>query len=214
MPITRGLKAIQDPQGKSRVRCDCRHLSPDKIFRNKLFNQFMTKSNPLSDFVQFIIGGCFFAAGVFLLSNQVMVRAPMAIGGAVRSGYGGGWGAGFAFPWGSPGMGLLLLPLGIGLCMAFAGVYERWSKLLIWASLSALLLGVLNSIRMSFVPTTLWQLGVYIAMIGIGGGLMFKGLKGSGENEHQSQQQPGPDNSGVLKELAELRDKVDRMDDN
>ena len=46
----------------------------------------MYKSNPLSDFVQFIIGGCFFAAGVFLLSNQVMVRAPMAIGGEVRSG--------------------------------------------------------------------------------------------------------------------------------
>ena len=97
----------------------------------------MNKSNPLSDFVQFIIGGCFFAAGVFLLSNQVMVRAPMAIGGAVRSGYGRGWGSGFAFPWGSPGMGLLLLPLGIGLCMAFAGAYERWSKLLIWASLCA-----------------------------------------------------------------------------
>ena len=98
--------------------------------------------------------------------------------------------------------------------MAFAGVYERWSKLLIWASLSALLLGVLNSIRMSFIPTTLWQLGVYVAMIGIGGGLMFKGLKGSGENERHAQQPPGPDNSDVLKELAELRNKLDRMDNN
>ena len=136
----------------------------------------MGKTNPFFDFIQFIIGGCIFAAGVFLLSNQVMVRAPIAIGGAIRSGYGRDWGAGFAFPWGSPGMGLLLLPLGIGLCMAFAGAYARWSKLLIWASLSALLLGVFNSIRMSFVPTTLWQLGVYIAMTGIGGGLMFKSL--------------------------------------
>ena len=174
----------------------------------------MTKSNPLSDFVQFIIGGCFFAVGVFLLSNQVMVRAPMAIGGAVRSGYGAGWGAGVAFPWGSPGMGLLLLPLGIGLSMVFAGVYERWSKLLIWASLSALLLGVLNSIRMSFIPTTLWQLGVYITMIGIGGGLMFKGLKSSGEQEHHSQQPPSPDNSDVMKELADLRKKINRMENN
>lgn len=136
----------------------------------------MSKTNSLSDFIQFIVGGCFFAGGVFLLANQVMVRAPMAIGGAVRSGYGRSWGTGFAFPWGSPGMGLLLLPLGIGLCMAFAGAYARWSKLLIWASSSALLLGVLNSIRMSFMPTTLWQLGIYIAMIGIGGGLMFKSL--------------------------------------
>ena len=176
----------------------------------------MRKSNPLSDFMQFIVGGCFFAAGVFLLSNQVMVRAPMAIGGAIRSGYGYGygcgWRAGFAFPWGSPGMGLLLLPLGIGLCMAFAGVYARWSKLLIWTSLSALLLGVLNSIRMSIMPTTLWQLGVYIAMIGIGGGLMFKGLKDSGSDTNQDNSRPsGPGNDEVLQELAELRAKVDRM---
>ena len=172
----------------------------------------MKQSNPLSDFIQFIIGGFFFAAGVFLLSNQVMVRAPMAIGSAVRSGYRRGWGAGFGFPWGSPGMGLLLLPLGIGLCMAFAGVYARWSKLLIWASLSALLLGVLNSVRMSFMQTTLWQLGVYMAMIGIGGGLMFKGLKGDGGDDSQANSRSsGPDDTDVLQELAELRAKVDRM---
>ena len=174
----------------------------------------MKQSNPLSDFVQFIIGGCFFAAGVFLLSNQVMVRAPMAIAGVIRSGYGRGWGAGFVFPWGSPGMGLLLLPLGIGLCMAFADVYARWSKLLIWGSLSALLMGVLNSIRMSFVPTTLWMLGVYVGMIGIGGGLMFKGLKGAGDDQPQSPQSPqasGVDNADVLEELADLRAKVDRI---
>jgi hypothetical protein len=174
----------------------------------------MNKTNPLSDFVQFIIGGCFFAAGVFLLSNQVMVRAPMAIGGAVRSGYGRGWGSGVAFPWGSPGMGLLLLPLGIGLCLAFAGAYERWSKLLIWASLSALLLGVLNSVRMSFMPTTLWQLAVYIAMIAIGGGLMFKGLKGSGMESSSSQdkpQSPNQYNAEVLNELAELKNQINQM---
>ena len=172
----------------------------------------MSKSNTLSDFIQFIIGGCFFAAGVFLLSNQVMVRAPIAIGGAIRSGYGRGWGAGFAFPWGSPGMGLLLLPLGVGLCMAFAGVYGRWSKLLMWTSLSALLLGVLNSIRMSFMPTTLWQLGVYTAMIGIGGGLMFKGLKNSGIDDNQANPRPSePANADVLKKLAELRKKIDQM---
>ena len=96
--------------------------------------------------------------------------------------------------------------------MAFAGVYARWSKLLIWTSLSALLLGVLNSIRMSFMPTTLWQLGVYIAMIGIGGGLMFKGLKNSGIDDNQTNPRPSePANADVLKELAELRKKVDRI---
>lgn len=180
----------------------------------------MKQTNPISDFIQFIIGGCFFAAGVFLLSNQVMVRAPQVFGSSLRSGHGRFWGSGFAFPWGTPGMGLLLLPLGIGLCLAFAGAYKRWSQLLIWASLAGLLVGVLNSIRMSFVPTTLWQLGVYVAMIGIGDGLMFKGLKGSdddtqgskGNRSSDNPQPNGADNTDVLKELAELRDKVSQME--
>jgi hypothetical protein len=51
-------------------------------------------------------------------------------------------------------------------------------------------------------------------MIGIGGGLMFKGLKSSGEQEHHSQQPPSPDNSDVMKELADLRKKINRMENN
>ena len=62
------------------------------------------------------------------------------------------------------------------------------------------------------MPTTLWQLGVYMAMIGIGGGLMFKALKGGGGDDSQaSPRSTGPDNTDVLQELAELRAKVDRM---
>ena len=62
------------------------------------------------------------------------------------------------------------------------------------------------------MPTTLWQLGVYIGMIGIGGGLMFKGLKGSGDEDNKAPPRPsGPDNVDVLEELTELRAKVDRM---
>ena len=62
------------------------------------------------------------------------------------------------------------------------------------------------------MPTTLWQLGVYMAMIGIGGGLMFKGLKGGGGVDSQTKPRPsGPDNTDVLKELTELRAKVDRL---
>ena len=39
------------------------------------------------------------------------------------------------------------------------------------------MIGVLNSIRLTFMPTTLWALGTYIAMIAIGGGLMFRSLR-------------------------------------
>ena len=62
------------------------------------------------------------------------------------------------------------------------------------------------------MPTTLCQLGVYMAMIGIGGGLMFKGLKGGGGDDFQANPRSSrPDNTNVLQELAELRAKVDRM---
>lgn len=141
----------------------------------------MARSNPSGDFVQFLIGGCLFGAGGFLMANQVLVRSELLLqrtpGGFGRWGGWGGWGgAGAAIPFGTPGMGLLMLPLGIGVCLLFAGSYRRWANLLIWASLAALLVGVLNSLRMSFMPTTLWQLGVYIVMIAAGGGLMFRGL--------------------------------------
>ena len=36
MPYRSGLKAIQNPSGKSRGRCDCRHLSPDKKLTHTL----------------------------------------------------------------------------------------------------------------------------------------------------------------------------------
>jgi hypothetical protein len=139
----------------------------------------MARSNPSGDFLQFLIGGCLFGSGGFLLANQVMVRSEMVLHGGhgVRPWGGmGGMAGGFAMPWGTPGMGLLMLPLGIGVCLLFAGRYRRWANLLIWASLAALTVGVLNSLRMSFMPTTLWQLGVFIVMIAAGGGLMFRGL--------------------------------------
>ena len=59
------------------------------------------------------------------------------------------------------------------------------------------------------MPTTPWQLGVYIAMMAIGGGLMFKGLKDGAIDENQVDSLPsGPDKSDVLEELAELRAKL------
>lgn len=39
---------------------------------------------------------------------------------------------------------------------------------------AALGVGVLNSIRLTFMPTTLWALATYIVMIAAGGGLIFR----------------------------------------
>ena len=171
----------------------------------------MARSNPSGDFVQFLIGGCLFGAGGFLLANQVLVRpefAPPRYGGFGRWGGWGGWGGGgVTIPFGTPGMGLLMLPLGIGVCLLFAGSYRRWANLLIWASLAALLVGVLNSLRMSFMPTTLWQLGVYIVMIAAGGGLMFRGL-----NAYDADGQTLADKNDATRQQADdLRREIEAL---
>jgi hypothetical protein len=171
----------------------------------------MARSNPSGDFVQFLIGGCLFGAGGFLLANQVLVRPEFrspSFGGFGRWGGWGGWGgAGAAMPFGTPGMGLLMLPLGIGVCLLFAGSYRRWANLLIWASLAALLVGVLNSLRMSFIPTTLWQLVVYIVMIAAGGGLMFRGL-----NSYDADGQTLADKNDATRQQADdLRREIEAL---
>ena len=169
----------------------------------------MARSNPSGDFVQFLIGGCLFGAGGFLMANQVLVRSELLLQ-RTPGGFGrwGGWGgAGAAIPFGTPGMGLLMLPLGIGVCLLFAGNYRRWANLLIWASLAALLVGVLNSLRMSFMPTTLWQLVVYIVMIAAGGGLMFRGL-----NAYDSDGQTLADKNDATRQQADdLRREIEAL---
>jgi hypothetical protein len=48
-----------------------------------------------------------------------------------------------------------------------------------------LVVGVLGSIRLTYRPSTLWELVVYIAMIAIGGGLMFRSLRGDDDERVQ-----------------------------
>ena len=75
------------------------------------------------------------------------------------------------------------------------------------ASLAALLVGVLNSLRMSFMPTTLWQLVVYIVMIAAGGGLMFRGL-----NAYDSDGQTLADKNDATKQQADdLRREIEAL---
>jgi len=137
----------------------------------------MTKRNPTTDFIQFIAGGALFGSGGFLLANQVMASSAFAY----RGGGWGRYGGGVMFPIGTPGMGLLMIPLGIGVCLLFAGTFKRWANHMIWASLAALVVGVLISIRLTFMPTTFWALATYIVMIAAGAGLMFRSLGGYDE---------------------------------
>jgi hypothetical protein len=81
--------------------------------------------NPINDFIQFIVGGSLFGGGIFLLANQVMASSVFTYRG-------GGWGrfggSGSMLPIGTPGIGMLMIPLGIGVCLLFAGTYKRWAE--------------------------------------------------------------------------------------
>ena len=74
--------------------------------------------NPTNDFIQFIAGGSLFGVGIFLFANQVMASSAVTYRGGGWGRYGGG---GSMFPIGTPGMGLLMIPLGIGVCLLFTG---------------------------------------------------------------------------------------------
>ena len=167
-----------------------------------------------NDFIQFITGGSLFGGGIFLLANQVMASSAFTYRGGGWGRYGGG---GSMVPFGTPGMGLLMIPLGIGVCLLFTGAYKRWANLLVWGSVAALGVGVLNSIRLTFMPTTLWQLGVYIVMIAAGGGLMFRGLRAydaegksyAVKNEAEKQQ-----TDDLRREIEALKARLDERNGN
>ncbi|QVL54107.1 MAG: hypothetical protein KFB97_07340 [Cyanobium sp. M30B3] len=172
--------------------------------------------------MQFIVGGCLFGGGVFLFMNQVMVRSDGLALGLRRSfgGMAGGWrgwgsGSGLLPGFGTPGMGLLMIPLAIGVCLLFAGRYQRWARLLVWGSLAALFVGVLNSVRITLMPATLWQLAVYVVMIASGGGLMFRSLSGyADDNGPRSSGGPDPrgDEADLRLELTELRRRLESLE--
>ena len=169
----------------------------------------MARRDAAGDFVQFLVGGCLFGAGGFLLANQVMVRSELVLG---RSSSIGIWSRGaWAMPWGTQGMGLVMLPLGIGVCLLFAGAYRRWANLLVCASLAALLVGVLNSLRMTFIPTTLWQLAVYVVMIAAGGGLMFRGLRAYDQHGQTRQAMDEDSQEELRREIEALKARLDKQ---
>ena len=130
----------------------------------------MAQSNPQGDFVQFILGGALASGGAFALMNQVFLSSSWSR--SPRYSYGG-----FTLPIGTPGMGLLMIPLGIGVVLLFLDGYRRLSQFLIWGSAAALLVGVLNDLHMRMATISLWQLVVEILMIAAGAGLMFRSLK-------------------------------------
>ena len=154
----------------------------------------MDSRDSIRDFFTFLLGTVLLSMGAFLFFNQVMVSSvPVGRGlrigqgfgrswggGGYGSGFGGGgWAGGFGMPQGfGDSFGLLLIPLVIGVCLLFAQRNQRWGLCLVLASVAALAAGVLQPLNMRFQSTTLWNVLTMMALIGSGGGLMFRSLRG------------------------------------
>jgi hypothetical protein len=164
----------------------------------------MDSRDPIKDFFGFLLGGVLLSMGAFLFFNQVMVSSqPIGMGRGLRFGQGfgrswgggygsgfggGGWGGGFGMPQGlGDSFGLLMIPLVIGVCLLFALRNQRWGWFLVLASVAALAVGVLQTLIMRFQPTTLWNLLTMMALIGSGGGLMFRSLRGYDGDKEQKE---------------------------
>jgi hypothetical protein len=164
----------------------------------------MDSRDPIRDFFTFLLGAVLLSMGAFLFFNQVVVSSePMGAGlrfgrgfgrywgggyaaGSGGGGWGSGWGGGFGMPQGlGDSFGLLLIPLVIGVCLLFALRNQRWGWFLVLASVAALAVGVLQKLIMRFQPTTLWNMLTMMALIGSGGGLMFRSLRGYDDDKKQ-----------------------------
>ena len=164
----------------------------------------MDSRDPIRDFFTFLLGAVLLSMGAFLFFNQVVVSSePMGAGlrfgrgfgrywgggyaaGRGGGGWGSGWGGGFGMPQGlGDSFGLLLIPLVIGVCLLFALRNQRWGWFLVLASVAALAVGVLQTLIMRFQPTTLWNMLTMMALIGSGGGLMFRSLRGYDDDKQQ-----------------------------
>jgi hypothetical protein len=164
----------------------------------------MDSQDPIRDFFTFLLGAVLLSMGAFLFFNQVVVSSePTGAGlrfgrgfgrywgggyaaGSGGGGWGSGWGGGFGMPQGlGDSFGLLLIPLVIGACLLFALRNQRWGWFFVLASVAALAVGVLQTLIMRFQPTTLWNMLTMMALIGSGGGLMFRSLRGYDDDKQQ-----------------------------
>jgi hypothetical protein len=167
---------------------------------------------PAQDFLLFLIGGAFFSAGIFLFSSQVMVDS-----GLFAPGFGwgrrhvGAWNPGFGGLWpdgAGQGIGLLMIPFGIGVALLFANLFRKVGWFLIWAASAAVGVGILQSLVFRFRPASLWSLASMVVMIAGGGGLMFKSLKDYQADEREARRTELEDSK---RDLSELREELDQL---
>ena len=110
----------------------------------------------------FLAGLGFFVLGVFLITQNTIVRTGFSFGGLM-----GGY---------NPPFGLLLLPVIIGIIMLFAMDKQIFGWILIVFGIFTILLGLLMGLDIYFKPTTLYVVIFMFGCVAVGIGLMIRGV--------------------------------------
>lgn len=122
-----------------------------------------------------LAGIAFFVLGVFLITQNTIVRTGFNLGG-IMGGY-------------NPPFGVMLIPVLIGIILLFAMKKQIWGWILIGFGLATILLGLLLGLEIYFKPTNLYVTLLMFGSAAVGVGLMIRGVVQSNsksEEDHQA----------------------------
>ena len=109
-----------------------------------------------------LAGIAFFVLGVFLITQNTVVRTGFNLGG-LTGGY-------------NPPFGVMLIPVLIGIILLFAMKKQIWGWILIGFGLATILLGLLLGLEIYFKPTNLYVTILMFGCAAVGVGLMIRGV--------------------------------------
>lgn len=110
----------------------------------------------------FLAGLAFFALGVYLITQNTIVRTGMNLG-RITGGY-------------NPPFGLLLLPIIIGIILLFAMKNQVLGWILIIFGICTILLSILMGLEINFKSTSLYIVILMFSCVAVGIGLMIRGV--------------------------------------
>lgn len=114
------------------------------------------------DMKSFLSGLAFFGLGVFLITQNTIVRTGFNLG-RITGGY-------------NPPFGVLLLPVIIGIIMLFAMDKQIWGWILILFGICTILLSLLMGMEIHFKSTSLYVVILMFGTAAVGAGLMIRGV--------------------------------------
>ncbi|MBQ6282529.1 MAG: hypothetical protein IJK66_03210 [Bacilli bacterium] len=114
-----------------------------------------------NELVEFILGVVFLAVGLFMLSKRVIVSSGFSI---------------FSIGNFDLTTGTIVIPLMIGIILRFVYPKSFIPKLIVILSSIFIVVAIIMSVKLRFVPTSLFDYLLIVGLIAVGTGLLLKTL--------------------------------------